>query len=477
MTPEELDQTLLHEDAETGAEAVESESLDDENRLKPEFVRKVREALEAGEGDAVYDLVEPLHPADIADLFELVDADERAPLARAIADQMSPEVFAELNDHVRELIVEDLPAGQVADIAEQLETDDAVAMIEDLDEEDREAVLAEMEPEDRAAIESALSYPEESAGRMMSRDFIAVPEHMSVGDLIDYLRENPSLATEFWEVFIVDARHHPIGTCALSWILRAPRSVALVDVMKRDQTLIDVDMDQEEVALRFQKYALISAAVVDENGRLVGQITVDDIVHIIQEEAGEDVLLLSGAGEGDINEPIRESYSSRVRWLIANLLTACVASSIIATFEGAISKMVALATLMPIVAGIGGNAGTQTLAVTVRALATNQLTASNAWRAVRRELGIALLNGATVALIIGIAVSLLFGNAQLGVVIGMAMLANIVIAGLAGVFVPLTLEKLNVDPAISSSIFVTMTTDSMGFLVFLGLASYSGLVG
>jgi magnesium transporter len=238
-----------------------------------------------------------------------------------------------------------------------------------------------------------------------------------------------------------------------------------------------VGMDQEEVALRFQKYALISAAVVDESGRLVGQITVDDVVHIIQEEAGEDVLLLSGAGEGDINEPIRESYYSRVRWLIANLLTATVASFVIANFEGVISKMVALATLMPIVAGIGGNAGTQTLAVTVRALATNQLTDTNAWRAVRRELSIAVLNGLTVAVVVGIAVGLIFANAALGGVIAAAMLANIIIAGLAGVFVPLTLEKFDIDPAIASSIFVTMTTDSMGFLVFLGLASASGLVG
>ncbi len=236
-------------------------------------------------------------------------------------------------------------------------------------------------------------------------------------------------------------------------------------------------MDQEEVALRFQKYALISAAVVDESGRLVGQLTVDDIVHIISEEAGEDALLLSGAGEGDINEPIRDAYAARVRWLIANLVTASVASFVISRFEDVIAQLVTLAVLMPIVAGIGGNAGTQTLAVTVRALATNQLTASNMWRAVRREMSINLLNGVSVALVIGFVVSWLFGDWHLGMVIGLAMLANIVIAGVAGVLVPLTLEKANVDPAISSSIFVTMTTDSMGFLVFLGLAVWTGLVG
>ncbi|MBN8501603.1 MAG: magnesium transporter, partial [Sphingomonadales bacterium] len=321
MSAEDRTENLL-EAVSAADEVRDYETHDDENTLTRDFIRRVREALEAGETDQVYDLVEPLHPADIADLFELLEADDRPALAKAISDLMGSEVFAELNDHVRELLVEALPAGEVADIAEQLDTDDAVAMLEDLDEEDQQAVLAEMEPADRAVIEAALSYPEESAGRLMSRDFVAVPEHMTVGHLIDFLREGRELANEFWEVFIVDARFHPIGTCQLSWILRTPRHIALADVMKRDQSLIPVGMDQEEVALRFQKYALISAAVIDDDGRLVGQITVDDVVHIIQEEAGEDVLLLSGAGDGDINEPIRESYYSRVRWLIANLGTA-----------------------------------------------------------------------------------------------------------------------------------------------------------
>jgi magnesium transporter len=237
-------------------------------------------------------------------------------------------------------------------------------------------------------------------------------------------------------------------------------------------------MDQEEVALRFQKYALISAAVVDQAGRLVGMITADDVVHIIQEEASEDALLLSGAGtEGDINEPVLDSYKARVRWLLANLVTALVASTIISFFENAIAQMVALATLMPIVAGVGGNAGTQTLAVTVRALATNQLTRSNSWRAVGRELKVAVLNGISVAVVIGIGVSLVFHNPALGAVIAAAMMTNIVIAGLAGVLVPLTLDKMGADPAVASSVFVTMTTDSMGFLVFLGLAVASGLAG
>ncbi len=477
MTPEELDQTMLEDTAFAGAEPRASESLDEENRLKPEFVRKVRNALDAGETDAVYDLVEPLHPADIADLFELLDADERAPLAKAISDLMGGEVIAELNDHVRELLVESLPAEAVADIAEQLDTDDAVAMIEDLDEDDQLAVLAEMEPEDRAAIESALAYPEESAGRLMSRDFVAVGEHMTVGNLIDYLRENGELSNEFWEVFIVDPAHRPLGSCQLSWVLRTPRHIALTDVMKRDQTLIPVQMDQEEVALRFQKYALISAAVVDQAGRLVGQITVDDVVHIIQEEAGEDALLLSGAGDGDINEPIRDTYVSRVRWLIANLVTALLGATIIASFGGAIERLVALAALSPMVASIGGNAGTQTMAVTVRALATNQLTRSNTRRILWREIRVALLNGSTVAMLIGIATALFFQNPLLGLVIATAVIINIITAGLAGVIVPVVFDRLDQDPAVASSVFVTMITDSMGFFVFLGLAVASGLVG
>lgn len=477
MTPDDLTADLLTDPAAAVDPARASDSLDHENTLKKEFVRRVRDALEAGESDAVYDLVEPLHPADVADLFELLDADERPQLAKAISDLMGSEVFAELNDHVRELLVESLPAGAVADIAEQLDTDDAVAMLEDLDEHDQQAVLAEMEPEDRAAIETALSYPEESAGRLMSRDFVAVPEHMTVGDLIDFLREGHDLANEFWEVFIVDARHHPLGTCQLSWILRTPRQIALTDVMKRDQTLIPVLMDQEEVALRFQKYALISAAVIDEDGRLVGQITVDDVVHIIQEEAGEDVLLLSGAGEGDINEPIHLTVRTRLTWLVVNLGTAIIASSVVGLFQGAIAKFALLAVLMPIVSGMGGNAGTQTLAVIVRALATNQLTSSNTWRMIGREFTIASANGLALGAAIGIGVAVIFSNPLLGAVIAAAMLINNLVAGSAGILVPLTLDRLKIDPAVSSAVFVTMATDVMGFFSFLGLAVLSGLVG
>jgi magnesium transporter len=351
--------------------------FDEDDHLKSEFIREVLDAAEAGDEERVRELVSPMHPADIADLFEQARSHQRAALAAAMSDLLDSDVIAELNDYVREELIDTLDPLQVAGIAAELDTDDAVAMIEDMEEDDQRAVLRALSPDDRAAIEEALSYPEETAGRLMQRDLIAVPEHMTVGQVIDYLRENHDLTTDFWEVFVVDPQHKPVGTAQLSWILRTPRAVAMADVMKREQTLIPVEMDQEEVALRFQKYGLISAAVVDPAGRLVGMITVDDIVHIIQEEASEDILRLSGAGEGDINEPIFDTYKARVRWLLANLLTALLAASIIRAFEGTIEQMAVLAALMPMVAGVGGNAGTQTMAVAVRAIATNQLTQAN----------------------------------------------------------------------------------------------------
>jgi magnesium transporter len=452
-------------------------NLDEDDRLKPEFVTAVLDAVDEGDKDAARTLVEPLHPADIADLLELTPSERRADVSAALGDLVSAEVLSELNDYVRDAVVEALAPQQLADLAAELDTDDAVAIIQDLDEEDQQAVLEAMEPEDRAAIESALAYGEETAGRLMQRDLVAVPEHWTVGQTIDYLRETIDLTSDFWEIFVVDAAHRPIGTCQLSWVMRCPRDIAMTDLMKREQTLIPVDMDQEEVALRFQKYALISAAVVDESNRLVGMITVDDVVHIIQQEAGEDILRLSGAGDGDINEPVLDSYKARVRWLLSNLVTALVASTIISYFEGTIEKMVALATLMPIVAGVGGNAGSQTMAVTVRALATNQITGSNTRRTILREMRVALMNGATVAVVLGIGVATVFGNAHLGLVIAAAMMTNILTAGLAGASVPLIFDRFNIDPAVASSIFVTMITDSMGFFAFLSLATAAGLAG
>ena len=451
--------------------------VDEEDRLRPEFVDKVLDAVDEGDDETARRLVQPLHPADVADLIELAARDEREGLVKALAGIISPDVLAEMNDYVRESLLDEMEPQQVADIAGQLETDDAVALIEDLDRDEQQAVLRAMEPDDRAAVEEALGYPEESAGRLMQRDLCAVPQHWNVGQVIDYLRSTADLPTDFWEVFVVSADHHPVGTCKLSTILRTPRTRLVSDIMAREQTLITVDMDQEDVALRFQKYALVSAAVIDESGRLVGMITVDDVVHIIQEEAGEDVLLLSQAGESDINAPLSETIRVRMGWLFINLLTAILASAVVAAFQGTISRLVVLAVLMPIVAGMGGNAATQTMAVTVRALATNQLTESNTLRMVMRELVIAVANGFALGIIMAIGCQLVYHDLALSLVLLAAMVINNINAGLSGVLVPLGLEKLKIDPAVTSTVFVTTMTDVIGFFSFLGLAAAFGLHG
>jgi len=452
-------------------EAIEDGRLDEDDRLRPEFVRAVLDAVDAEDVDAARHLIEPLHPADIADLFEIIPGEQRAPLAKAIPDLLDADVFAEMNDWVRDDLIAALEPHEVADIAAELDTDDAVAIIEDMDVEDQREVLRAMEPDDRAAIEEALSFPEESAGRLMQRELIAVPEHWTVGHTIDYLRSHEELTTDFWEIFVVDPAHRPIGSVQLSWVLRAPRGIAMSDVMKREQTLIPVDMDQEEVALRFQKYALISAAVVDPSGRLVGMITVDDVVHIIQQEAGEDILRLSGAGEGDINEPIVSTIRTRMWWLFINLWTAILAAAVVALFQDTIARLVTLAVLMGIVNGMGGNAATQTMAVTVRALATNQLTSSNTWRMIAREWWIASANGIGLGLLMAVGCQVVYHDFWLSVVLFLAMVLNSLNAGLSGVLIPVVLDRFRVDPAVTSTVFVTTMTDTVGFFVFLGLAT------
>lgn len=445
----------------------------EDGQLKQSFVQEVEEALERGDDEEVQALAAPLHNADIADLIEQFAPQDRAALAAALGDQLDPEVLAEMDDEVREDLIDMLPPEQVAEVLGGLETDDAVAIVEDLDEADKQAVLRALEPDERAAIEEALGYPEESAGRLMQRDLIAVPQDWDVGRVIDYLRgaEPDALTDDFWEIYVVDARHHPIGTLRLSHLLRSPRATPVAQITEGEQTLVPVGMDQEEVALRFQKYGLISAAVVDASERLVGMITVDDILHIIQQEADEDIRRLSGAEEGGIHERTRDIVRQRLRWLVINLGTAVIASVVIGLFAGTIEQMVALAILMPIVASLGGNAATQTMTVTVRALATDELTSSNTRRTIIKEIRVAIINGLAIACLIGIGAALYFSMPLLGVVIAAAMLGNIFVAGLAGVLIPIALDRADVDPAISSSVFVTMTTDVMGFFMFLGLAS------
>lgn len=461
------DQIALPPPEESPSDSV----MDEETRLRPEFVDKVLDAVDDGDDETARQLVRPLHPADVADLIELAARDEREGLVKALAGIISPDVLAEMNDYVREGLLDEMEPQQVADIAGQLDTDDALALILDLDDDEQQAVLRAMEPDDRAAVEEALSYPAESAGRLMQRDLCAVPEHWSVGKVIDYLRSTADLPTDFWEVFVVSPDHHPVGTCKLSTILRTPRSTQVSAIMHQEQTLIPVDMDQEDVALRFQKYALVSAAVVDDSDRLVGMITVDDVVHIIQEEAGEDVLRLSGAFEGDINAPLATTIRSRMWWLFINLITAMVAASVIAIFSSTIERLVALSALMTIVSGMGGNAATQTMAVTVRALATNQLTSSNAWRMIAREWAISIANGFGLGALMALGCQAYYHDIGLSLILMAAMLINSINAGLSGVLIPLALEKFELDPAITSTIFVTTMTDCMGFFSLLGLAA------
>lgn len=444
-------------------------------RLRRDFIEDVSHAVDHDDAIRLLELVDPLHPADLADLIEIIGAERRARLVSMLGDRLDADTIAELNDWVRDEVIEVMGPTDFANVVTQLDTDDAVAIIEDLEADQQEQVLSAMPAQDRAAIEEALTYPEDSAGRLMQRDLIAVPEYWTVGQLIDYLREKQDLATDFWEIFVVDPGYKPVGTIRLSWVLRSPRSVLVSDLMQREQTLIPVDMDREELALHFQKYALISAAVVDASGRLVGMITVDDVVHIISEEAQEDVLKFAGAGEGDINEPILSTVATRSKWLVVNCGTAILGSLVIALFEASIEKLVALAILMPIVSSLGGNAGTQTMAVAVRALATGQLGAGNMARMVGREMKVALLNGLLLALLLCVLTALYFQSVGLGLVIGAATIVNTIIAGLAGVLVPLGMNRLKIDPAVASSVFVTMTTDIMGFLGFLGLATAVGL--
>ena len=445
--------------------------LDDDNRLRGDFVSEVVASLDAGDAAATRGLVDPLHEADIADLFELIPGDYRRDLAHALGDKLDADVIAEMNDWVREDLLDERTPTEVAEVVAELDTDDAVSIIEELDDDDRREVLRALDPDDRAAIEEALSYPEESAGRLMQRDLVAVPEHWTIAAILDFVASEPDLPTDFWEVFVVDPAHHPVGTIRLSWLLTKDRDARIADVMQRDQTLIPVDEDQEEVALQFQKYALISAAVVDASGRLVGVITVDDIVHIIQEEAGEDALLLSGAGDGDINEPILTTIRTRMWWLFINLWTAILAAGVVAIFQDTVAKLVTLAVLMGIVNGMGGNAATQTMAVTVRALATNQLTSSNTLRMIRRELWIALANGVGLGALMAVGCQLVYHDWPLTGVLFAAMVINSVNAGLSGILIPVGLEKAGVDPAITSTVFVTTMTDVIGFFSFLGLAA------
>lgn len=452
-------------------ETEEHVALDEDYVLTAAFVEKVVDAADDGDGLRLRGLLEDLHPADVADLMGFLTVEHRGVVVLWLPPELLAATLPELDDGIREEVLERVPHLTLAEALQELDSDDAAAVVEDLEDDRRERVLAAMPELDRAAIESSLGYAEDSAGRLMQREVMAAPQFWSVGDTIDHVRaQGEELPELFFDIYVVDPLNRPVGGVAVSQLLRAPRSAALTDLMEPINE-IAVDQDQEEVAYVFEKYHLISAPVIDSAGRLVGQITVDDIVNIIQEENREDILRLAGVSDEDRGSSISEIVRGRVPWLAINLGTAVLGASVISWFGATIEQIIALAVLMPIVSAIGGNAGTQSLTVTVRALATRELNRSNSVRTFWREIAVGLANGLVLSPLIGVAAALWSGDWRIGAVIATAMVLNLIVAATVGVLTPLTLSRLKFDPAVSSAVFVTATTDFFGFLIFLGLAT------
>jgi len=439
--------------------------------LSDELIRSVDHALQEGDAARAAELALQLHVADQADLLEQLGREERTELIAEIKPQLDPELLTHLDDDVRAEVIDLLGREQAGAAIAQLDTDDAIDVLGDLDQAEQIALLQTLPLPERAAVEQGLTYPEDSAGRLMQRDFVAAPEFWTVGQTIDYLRANPDLPDDFYDIYIINPRFEPVGSIPLSKVMRSKRGVLLTELRLKELHLIPVELDQEEVGFQFRQYGLVSAPVVSEAGRLLGVITVDDVVHVIEEEAEEDIMRLGGVSETDIFASPLQTGLRRFPWLLINLGTAILASVVIAQFEAAIQQVVALAVLMPIVASMGGNGGTQTVTVVVRALATREITGANAIRVLGKELVVGGLNG-LLFLVTGVLVAVLwFGDPMLGVLFGIALLITLIFAGLAGVAIPIVFERLGVDPAVASGVFMTTVTDVVGFLSFLGLAS------
>ena len=436
-----------------------------------DLVRDVALALHDGDNARAAGFVSDLHPRDLADVIELLSPEHRVALIQALGPAFDYEVLSEIDESVRDQLSEALPNDLLARAVTELDTDDAAYLIENLEEADREEILAQLPKGERAVLERQLDYPEDFAGRLMQSDFVAVAPYWTIGQVIAHARETDDLPDQFYEIFVVDPAFRVLGSVDLSRLLRTKREVPISEIMETDLDVVLATADQEEVAREFERYNLLSAPVVDENNKLVGVITIDDIVEVIQDEADEDMRALGGVGDESLGGSVAETARSRVPWLMVNLLTAMLGSFVIKMFDATIEQMVALAVLMPIVASIGGNAGTQTMTVTVRALATNKLGAANARRIISRETLVGLINGLVLSTIMATFVFFWFGSGRLGAVIGAAMVVNLLAAALAGILIPLTLDRLKLDPAPASGVFVTMITDVVGFFVFLGLAS------
>jgi magnesium transporter len=437
-----------------------------------EFISTFSEKIETGNIEFINQTLKDLHEADIANLIENLNPNTRVKLIELEEFNINPEIFVELNESIQSEVLQLLSTDSIIKIIKRLESDNAIKIIENLEKDTKEKVLDKLPPKDKFLLEEGLSYPEDSAARIMQREFTAVPSNWTVGQTIDYLRENKDLPEEFLEIFIVDNDFKPIGTVPSSRVLRASRDSKMNSIMIEMPVLISANMDKEEVGHTFENYNLVSAGVVNKNNKLVGMITADDVVTVVQEEAEEDVLRLAGVGDEEITDSVMLKTKRRFNWLLLNLFTALLATWVISNFGASIEQMVALAFLMPIVASMGGNAGMQTLAVTIRAIATKELSKTNFNRVVGKEFLIGILNGIIFAIITAAIVQLWFKQLNLSLLIAISMILNMIVAGLFGILVPVSLKKLNIDPALASSVFVTTITDVIGFLSFLGLGSF-----
>ena len=437
-----------------------------------EYIKVVTEKISSNDAGFISNSFKEMHPADTADIIEHLNQNDRENLIKLNNFKIDPEVFVELNESIQTEIIKYLSTDSIVYILQNLESDDAIKIIENLDEQNKNEILRSLPPKDRFALLESLSYTEDSAARIMQRQFTAIPSNWSVGQTIDYLRENKDLPDEFLEIFIVDNEFKPIGTVPSSKVLRASRESKMISIMSETQLSIPVDMDREEVGHLFENYNLNTGCVVDKNNKLVGMITSDDVLTVLKEEAEEDALRLAGVGDEVITDGVLKKTKRRFSWLLLNLFTAILASIVIGFFQEDIEKVVALAVLMPIVASMGGNAGMQTLAVTIRTIATNELTKNNFSENILKEFLIGILNGIIFAIISAFIVQLWFQDVTLSLIISISMVLNMIVAGLFGILVPITLKKFNIDPAIASSVFVTTITDVIGFLSFLGIGAY-----
>ena len=437
-----------------------------------EYIKVVTEKISNNDAVFITNSFKEMHPSDAADIIEHLNDSDRENLIKLNNFKLDPQVFVELNESIQTEIIKYLSQDSIVDILKNLESDDAIKILENLEEKNKNEILGSLPPKDRFVLLESLSYPEDTAARIMQREFTAIPSNWSVGQTIDYLRENKDLPEEFLEIFIVDSEFKPIGSVPSSKVLRTPRDSKMISIMNESQLLIPVDMDREEVGQLFEKYNLNSACVVDKSNKLVGMITSDDVLTVLKEEAEEDALRLAGVGDEEITDGLFKKTKRRFNWLLLNLFTAIIASIVIGFFQDDIEKVVALAVLMPIVASMGGNAGMQTLAVTIRSIATNELTKNNFSQNIIKEFSIGILNGIIFALISAIVVHFWFNDITLSLIISISMVLNMIVAGLFGILVPITLKKFNIDPAIASSVFVTTITDVIGFLSFLGIGAF-----